>query len=175
MPKGLYKDTAEDSLGAKVYLTSYRVMRHAETILSQEFDLTFHSYLTLYYIDRIPRISMRHLCEYLDVSQSIVSRTIGNLEQRKYVTRATASDRRKTELSLSSEARRKLRRASGRLNELSFVLRHQPDFRIAAIDDQLDRVLSSVEITKSRPLVRRKSSDVPSQSVIVRLGKKMGV
>jgi hypothetical protein len=80
--QALYKETSDDPLGARLYLTSYRVLRHAEQTLA-EYDMTFHSYLALYYIDKIPRISIKDLCEYVDVSQSIISRTVQNLQTKK--------------------------------------------------------------------------------------------
>jgi len=151
----LYKETSEDPLGTKLYLTSYRVIRHAEQALA-EFDISYHSYLALYYIDKIPRVSMRELCEYLDVSQSIISRTVQTLQSKGLL-------------------RKKLRKASGKLHELSFLLRHQPDFRIAEIDDHLEKVQKAVSIAKSRPMLKQETSDDPGQSVLVRLGKKVGV
>lgn len=172
MSKALYKETAEDPLGAKLYLTSYRVIRHAEQSLA-EFDLTFHSYLALYYVDKIPRISIKELCEYLDVSQSIISRTVHNLHTKGLIKRATSSDKRKSELALTAEARKKLRRASGKLNELSFLMRHQPDFRIADIDFQLARISKTVQVAKDRPLLRSESSNEVGESVMVRLSKKL--
>lgn len=172
--RALYKETSEDPLGTKLYLTSYRVLRHAEQSLA-EFDISFHSYLALYYIDKIPRISMRELCEHLDVSQSIISRTVQTLSSKGLLRRATSSDKRKSELALTGEARKKLRKASGKLHELSFLMRHQPDFRIAEIDTQLDKIQASVAVAKSRPLIRSESSDAPSESVLVRIGRKVGV
>lgn len=173
MPKhALYKETTEDPLGSKLYLTAYRVIRHADQILA-EFDLTFHGYLTLYYIDKIPRISMKELCEYIDVSQSIVSRSVHNLQEKGLVKRATSSDKRKSELALSGEARKKLRKASGKLHELSFLLRHQPGFRIADTDAQLDNVQKAVSIAKERPLIRSETSSDPGESVFVRLTRKV--
>ncbi len=170
----LYKETSEDPLGTKLYLTSYRVIRHAEQALA-EFDISYHSYLALYYIDKIPRVSMRELCEYLDVSQSIISRTVQTLQSKGLLRRAPASDKRKSELALTGEARKKLRKASGKLHELSFLLRHQPDFRIAEIDDHLEKVQKAVSIAKSRPMLKQETSHDPGQSVLVRLGKKVGV
>jgi len=172
MAKALYKETAEDPLGAKLYLTSYRVLRHAEQSLA-EFDLTFHSFLALYYVEKVPRISIKELCEYLDVSQSIISRTVQNLHSKGLLKRAISSDKRKSELALTGEARKKLRRASGKLNELSFLMRHQPDFRINDIDSQLSRVQKAVSIAKERPMLRAEASDAVGESVIVRLTKKL--
>ena len=173
MPKhALYKETTEDPLGTKLYLTAYRVIRHADQILS-EFDLTFHGYLTLYYIDKIPRISMKELCEYIDVSQSIVSRSVQNLQQKGLIKRAISSDKRKSELALTGEARKRLRRASGRLHELSFLLRHQPGFRIVDTESQLDSIQKTVSIAKERPLIRSESSSTPGESVFVRFTKKV--
>ncbi|MCA9347074.1 MarR family transcriptional regulator [Candidatus Saccharibacteria bacterium] len=168
----LYKETADDPLGNKLYLTSYRVMRHAEQILI-DFDLTFHSYLALYYIDRIPRISMKDLCEYIDVSQSIISRTVSNLESKGLLKKAISSDRRKSELALTSEARKKLRKASGKLHELSFIIRHQPNFRISETDLQLDLISKGVSVAKDHPILRNTSSSEPGESVIVRLTKRV--
>lgn len=170
----LYKETSEDPLGTKLYLTSYRVLRHAEQSLS-EFDISFHSYLALYYIDKIPRVSMRELCGYLDVSQSIISRTVQTLQSKGMLRRAPASDKRKSELALTGEARKKLRKASGKLHELSFLLRHQPDFRIAEIDNQLDKIQKTVSIAKNRPMLRQEPSLASGESVLVRLSKKVGV
>lgn len=172
MPKALYKETAEDPLGAKLYLTSYRVLRHAEQSLA-EYDLTFHSYLALFYIEKIPRVSIKELCEYLDVSQSIISRTVQNLHTKNLLKRAVSSDKRKSELALTTDGRKKLRRASGKLNELSFLMRHQPDFRIADIDLQLTRIQKVVSVAKSRPLLRNDSSSAGGESVIVRFSKKL--
>lgn len=173
--RALYKETAEDPLGAKLYITSYRVLRHAEQSLAQ-YDLSFHSYLVLYYVDKIPRISMRELGEYLDVTGSIVSRTIQNLQAKNLVKRATSSDKRKSELALTPEARRKLRKASGTLHEVSFLLRHQPNFRIAEIDAQLDKIQSTVAVAKSRPLLTTESKDQDAgESVLVRIGRKVGM
>ena len=173
MPKhALYKETTEDPLGSKIYLTSYRVIRHADQAL-QEFDLTFHSYLALYYIDKIPRISMRELCEYIDVSQSIISRSVQNLQSKGLLKRATASDKRKSELALTGEARKKLRRASGKLHELSFLLRHQQGFRIAETEAHLDSIQKVVSIAKERPIIRSESSNEPGESVLVRLTKRV--
>lgn len=168
----LYKETTEDPLGTKLYLSSYRVMRHAEQALA-EFDVSFHSYLAMYYIDKIPRISMKELCEYIDVSQSIISRTVQNLQTKGLLKRATSSDKRKSELALTGEARKKLRKASGKLHELSFLLRHQPNFRIADTDAQLDTIQKVVSIAKERPIIRSESNNDPGQSVLVRLSKKV--
>jgi DNA-binding MarR family transcriptional regulator len=174
MRRALYKDTAEDPLGTRLYISAYRLTRHAEQILS-DFDLTLHSYLVLYYVEKIPRVSIKELTEFLDVSQSIVSRSVQNLEQRKLLKRSVASDRRKNELSLSGEARKLLRKSSGKLHELSFILRHQPDFRISATEEQLDRIQKAVAVAKQRPLLRSDPSSEPGESVLVRLTKKTGI
>lgn len=171
--QALYKETSDDPLGARLYLTSYRVIRHAEQTLGS-FDMTFHTYLALYYIDKVPRISIKDLCEYMDVSQSIVSRTVQNLQGKNMLKKTSSTDKRKTELALTPEARKKLKKASGKLNELSFIMRHQPDFRIAEIELQLEKIQKAVQIAKNRPLLRSEPSDAPSQSVIVRLSKKLG-
>jgi DNA-binding MarR family transcriptional regulator len=168
----LYKETNEDPLGSKLYLSSYRVIRHAEQVLA-EFDMTFHSYLAMYYIDKVPRISMKELCEYIDVSQSIISRTVQNLQDKKLLKRAVSSDRRKSELGLTGEARKRLRKANGRLHELSFLLRHQPHFRITETEAQLDTIQKVVSIAKERPILRSESSNEPGESVLVRLTKRV--
>jgi len=170
--RALYKETTEDPLGTKLYLSSYRVMRHAEQALA-EFDISFHSYLAMYYIDKIPRISMKELCEYIDVSQSIISRTVQNLQNKGLIKRATSSDKRKSELALTGEARKKLRKASGKLHELSFLLRHQPNFRIADTASQLDTIQKVVSIAKEHPMIRSESSSDPGESVLVRFTKKI--
>jgi DNA-binding MarR family transcriptional regulator len=144
----LYSGNTEDALGTKLYLSAYRVMRHSEQALA-EFDISYHSYLALYFIDKIPRVSMKELCSYLDVTQSIVSRTVKALEEKGYIRRGATSDKRKIELTLTGSARKKLRLASSKLYELSFLLRHQPDFRIAALEEQLDRINKSLEVAKT--------------------------
>jgi DNA-binding MarR family transcriptional regulator len=168
----LYKETTDDPLGTKLYLSSYRVLRHAEQLLS-EFDMTFHSYLAMYYIDKIPRISMKELCEYIDVSQSIISRTVQNLQNKGLLKRAVSSDKRKSELALTGEARKKLKKANGKLHELSFLLRHQPGFRIAETDAHLDSIQKVVSIAKEHPIIRSESNNDPGESVLVRLTKKV--
>lgn len=168
----LYKETNEDPLGSKLYLTSYRVIRHAEQVLA-EFDMTFHTYLAMYYIDKVPRISMKELGEYIDVSQSIISRTVQNLHDKGLLKRATSNDKRKSELGLTGEARKRLRKANGKLHELSFLLRHQPNFRIADTEGQLDTIQKAVSIAKERPLIRSEASSDPGESVFVRLTKKV--
>lgn len=171
MQHALYKDTANDPLGAKVYLTSYRVIRHAELSL-QEFDLSFHSYLALTYIEMVPRINMKELSDYLDVSQSIISRTVHSLERKNLISRLTASDKRKSELSLTSEARKKLLKARGKLNELSFILRHTPDFRLELTDSHLETLQKVVSVAKERPILRSHSEE-PGESVFVRIAKPL--
>ena len=172
--RALYKESSEDPLGSKLYLTSYRVLRHAEQALA-EFNISFHSYLALYYIEKIPRISMRELCEYLDVSQSIISRTVQTLQKKGLIRRAPASDKRKCELALTGEARKRLKKASGKLHELTFLIRHQPDFRIAEIDAQLERIQKGVSVAKSRPILKQETNNEPGESILVRLGKRVGV
>jgi DNA-binding MarR family transcriptional regulator len=173
MAKGaLYSGNTEDALGTKLYLSAYRVMRHSEQVLA-EFDISYHSYLALYFIDKIPRVSMKELCSYLDVTQSIVSRTIKALEEKGFVRKGTTTDKRKVELSLTTAARKKLRLASSKLYELSFLLRHQPDFRIAALEEQLDRIGKSLEVAKTRPMLRSTNTSDPGESVMVRFRKKV--
>lgn len=119
---------------------------------------------------------MRELKEYLDVSQSIVSRSIVNLTEKGLIKRGTASDRRKSELMITPEARKILRRCSGQLHELSFILRHQPDFRISVLIEQLDKIQLAVETAKTRPILRTKKRDQEKgESVMVRIAKSVGV
>jgi len=170
---GLYKDTAEDPLGSKLYITAYRTIRHAENILSS-FGLTFHSFLILYYVDKLPRANVKVITELMYVSQPIVSRSLKLLEGKSLVARSTSSDRRMSEIVLTPEGRKLLKKSSGKLNEVSFIMRHQPHFRIAITDEQLERIARSVEIARERPLVSG-MSDSPSESVHVRIKERLGV
>ncbi len=173
MAKGALKKQIEDDvLGCKLVLTAYRTMRFVERSV-ETFGLSYHTFLVLYFADKIPRVSVKELTSLLDISQPIISRTVSQLESKGWVNKREGSDRRLTEVNLTGSGRKVLRSAQAKVHEVSFMMRHQPAFRLQNALDHLDKINSGIETAKERPLLYTKSSDSESEAVIVKIGNQI--
>ena len=173
MAKGALKKQIEDDvLGSKLVLTAYRTMRFVE-ISVEAFGLTYHTYLILYFADKIPRVSVKELTNLLDISQPIISRTVSQLESKGWVGKHVGNDRRLIEINLTGSGRKVLRNAQAKVHEVSFMMRHQQDFRLQNALEHLDKIVSGIETAKERPLIYSKTSDSEGEAVIVKIGNQL--
>ena len=165
----LKKHIEDDVLGAKLTLTAYHYTRYVEKAL-EHYALSYHTYLVLYFTDKIPRVSVKELAVVMEVSQPIISRTLMQLEARRLIKKHAAADKRQVEVQLTTTGKKLLKQSLAKIHEVSFMMRHQPEFRIETAMNHLDKINAAIETAKERPLIYNKTmSDSSDEPVIVKI------